>query len=201
MRVSTRVTFLVYLLLPCFVPSPVIAQWSAAIQLGSDRFWGGASDDTEEHRSFLPYRPSTFTAAVHHRGSRMGVGLRLGYSEAALGLEGNSAVVAAKGVFAIYSVAPDLSYRVATLGAGNSVLLQAGPLLELWSITDEGTRTRIGGHGGVALLVPVGGRFNAILSGSLAVLRSPFEKGELPEGFEMQTLWRRGIAGGLEYQF
>ena|SRR5436305_1718955 len=201
MRISTPVAFVVYLVLPCFVPPPVMAQWSAAIQLGSDRFWGGASDNTEEHRSFLPYRPSTFSAAVHHRGSRIGMGLRLGYSEAALGLEGNSAVIAAKGVFAIYSLAPDISYRIATLGAGNLVVLQAGPLLELWNITDEGTRTRIGGHGGVALLVPIGGRFNAIVSGSLAVLASPFEVGELPEGFEMQTLWRRGISGGLEYRF
>src|SRR3954447_9981947 len=105
MRVSTRVAVLLCSLLACLVPSPVMAQWSASIQLGSERFWGGSTDNTDEHRSFLPYRPSTFSAAVHHRGSRIGMGLRLGYSEAALGLEGNTAVVASKGVFAIYSVA------------------------------------------------------------------------------------------------
>jgi hypothetical protein len=201
MRVSTRVALLVCSLLPCLAPSPVMAQWSAAIQLGSDRFWGGSTDNTDEHRSFLPYRPSTLSAAVHHRGSKIGMGVRLGYSEAALGLEGNTAVVAAKGVFAIYSVAPDVSYRVASIGTGNLVLLQAGPLLELWDIIDQGTRTRIGGHAGIALLVPIGSKFNAIMSGSLAILPSPFNVGELPEGFEMQTLWRRGMAGGLEYRF
>jgi hypothetical protein len=201
MRVSPRVALLFCAVLPCPLSSPLAAQWSAAIQLGSDRFWGGSTDNTEEHRSFLPYRPSTFSAALHHRGNRIGMGVRLGYSEAALGLEGSTAVIAAKGVFAIYSVAPDVSYRVATIGAGNTVLLQAGPLLELWDIVDQGTRTRFGGHAGVALLVPIGGRFSAMMSGSLAVLPSPFDEGELPDEFEVQTLWRRGLAGGLEYRF
>jgi hypothetical protein len=200
MRVLSRFALLVCSVLAYLVPAYAQAQWSTAIQVGSDRFWGGSTDNTEEHRSFVPYRPSTFSAAVHHRGSRIGLGLRLGYSEAALGLEGSSAVIAAKGVFAIYSIAPDVSYRIATVGAGNLVLLQAGPLLELWDIVDEGTRTRIGGHAGVALLVPISGRFSAILSGSFAILPSPFDEGELPQEFEIKTLWRRGLAGGLEYR-
>ena len=201
MPVTTRIALLLGSLLPCLAPSPVEAQWSAAVQLGSDRFWGGSTDNTEERRSFLPYRPTTFGVAVHRRGRRIGVGLRLGYSQASLGLEGNAAVVAAKGAFTIYSVAPEISFRLATLGAGNSVLLLAGPLLELWDIIDEGTRARLGGHGGVALLVPLGGRFSAMMSGRLAIVPSPFDEGELPDEFELQTLWRRSLAGAVEYRF
>jgi hypothetical protein len=104
-------------------------------------------------------------------------------------------------VFSIYSVAPDVSYRVARVGAGNSLWLVGGPLLEMWNIIDEGTRARLGAHGGLALVVPLGSRISAMLSGGLAVVPSPFDDGELLEEFELRTLWRRGLAGALEYRF
>jgi hypothetical protein len=201
MRLTTRAAVLVCSMLPCLLPTSGRAQWSAAIQISSDRFWGGSTDNTAEHRSFLPYRPTTFSAAVHRRGSKIGLGLRLGYSEASLGLEGAGGLVVAKGVFSIYSVAPDVSYRVARVGAGNSLWLVGGPLLEMWNIIDEGTRARLGAHGGLALVVPLGSRISAMLSGGLAVVPSPFDDGELHEEFELRTLWRRGLAGALEYRF
>ena len=200
MRLTTRIALLCSML-PCLFASSAQGQWSAAIQISSDRFWGGSTDNTEEHRSFRPYRPTTFSAALQRRGRRIGLGLRLGYSQAALGLEGAAAAVVANDVFAIYSVAPEMSYRVATLRSGNAVLVQGGPLLEIWNIVDEGARARVGAHGGIALLVPLGGRTSLMLSGRLAVVPSPFEDGELLDEYELQTLWRRGLAGALEYRF
>jgi hypothetical protein len=184
-----------------FLVPPAMGQWSIGLELGADRFWGGSVDNTPEHRSFHPYRPTTFGGAIQHRGSKVGLGLRLGYTEAALALEGSDAVVAAKGVFTIYSFSPEISYRIATIGAGNEVFLQAGPLLEVWDITDQGTRTRAGAQAGVALAVPLSRRISAAVSGSVALISSPFEQDELLAGYELRALWRRRFAGGLEYRF
>jgi hypothetical protein len=202
MRIKPWPGFLVCLILPFWLwPSVAQGQWSAAIQIGSDRFWGGSIENTPEHRSFRPYRPTAFSAAIQRRGSGIGLGLRLGYTEAALALEGSDAVVAANGVFTILSLSPEISYRLATVGAGNDLLLQAGPLLELWDIIDQGARTRWGAQAALAFAVPLSRKISAAVSGGVALISSPFEDGELLDGYELRALWRRRLAGGLEYQF
>ena len=130
----------------------------------------------------------------------MGLGLRLGYTEASLALEGGDAVVAAKGVFTIYSVSPEISYRIATVGAGNSILLQAGPLFEVWDIIEEDSRTRVGAQGAVSLGIPLGGHLAGTLLAGAAVIPSPFEDDELLQGYELRALWRRRFAVGLQYR-
>jgi hypothetical protein len=202
MRVKARLGVLMRLILPFWLcPSSVQGQWSTAIQVGSDRFWGGSVETAPDHRSFRPYRPTTFGAAIQRRGSRVGVGLRLGYTKAGLALEGSDALVAAKGVFTIYSISPEITCRMATVGAGNSLLLEAGPLFEVWDIIDEEARTRAGAQGAVTLAVPLGGRISAAVSGGVALISSPFNTGELLPEYELRALWRRRFAGGLEYRF
>src|ERR687885_80715 len=100
-----------------------LAQWQVAIEVGADRFWGGSEDSTAERRSFRPYRPTTFGAILEREFGRVGVGMRLGYTEASLGLEGASAVVAVKGVFEVFSISPELNYQLTTLGADNRLRL------------------------------------------------------------------------------
>jgi hypothetical protein len=202
MRVKAPLGFLVWFMLPLWLwPSSAHGQWSSSIQIGSDRFWGGSVENTSERRSFHPYRPTTFGAAVQRRGNRVGMGLRLGYTEASLALEGSDAVVAVNGVFTIYSISPEISYRIATVGAGNSLRLHAGPLLEVWDLIDQGTRTRAGAQGAVTFAVPLGRKISAELSGGIALISSPFEEGELLAEYERRALWRRRVAGGLEYRF
>ena len=66
---------------------------------------------------------------------------------------------AAKGFFSVYSMAPEILYRVTSLGSVNQLLLHGGPLFEVWSVTDEDARTRVGIQGAVSLNLPLGGRF------------------------------------------
>src|SRR6476646_2791198 len=119
--------------------SPVVAQWQANVEIGSSRFWGGSAEINGEHRSFLPYRPTFFGLGIERSGPRLSAGLQFHYSQASLGLEGSDAVVAVKGIFKTFSIAPEASYRLARV-AENQLRLLGGPLLELWSITDEETR-------------------------------------------------------------
>jgi hypothetical protein len=180
--------------------APAAAQWLVRIEVGADRFWGGSEESAPEHRSFRPYRPTIFAGTLERRSGKVGVGLRLQYTEASLALEGSDAVVAAKGVFTVYSFSPELSYQIASV-ANNQLYLRLGPLFEVWDIIDQGARTRAGVQGAVALTVPLGRRISAAVSGALALISSPFEDGELPVGYELQPLWRRRFAGALEYRF
>ena len=193
-----RASTAVFLTISSLAPA-AFGQWRVGVELGADRFWGGSAEVAPEHRSFRPYRPSTFGAGLERSSGRAGVGLRVLYTEASLALEGRDAVVAAKGVFKVYSASPEVTYRIASPGSSNQVLLRAGPLFEVWSIVDEKSRTRIGVQAAASLGIPLGGRFAGTLSAGAALIPSPFEDGELP-GYELRALWRRRFAVGLQHR-
>jgi hypothetical protein len=200
MRASSLLLASVSVMLVPLWPLPTAAQWSMGVEIGAERFWGGSAEISPPHRSFRPYRPTAFGAVVERKGSRVGIALRLRYTQASLALEGNDAVVAVKGVFKVYGASPELSYRVASLGAQNELWLHGGPLFEVWSIIDEGSRTRIGAQGSVSLDVPLGGKFGASLSAGAALMRSPFVEDDLDTTYELRALWRRRFAVGLQYR-
>lgn len=197
-RLVPRAAAVVVLATSIWVPT-ASGQWTTAIELGADRFWGGSVEVASEHRSFRPYRPTTFGAALERSSGRAGVGLRFGYIEAGLALEGNDAVVAVNGVFKVYSASPEVSYRIASIGSSNQVVVRLGPLFEVWSVIDEKTRTRIGIQSAASLGIPLSGRLGGTLSAGAAVIPSPFEEGEL-QGYDRRGLWRRRFAVGLQYR-
>jgi hypothetical protein len=184
---------------PWILGTPALAQWAVFLEVGADRFWGGSVENAPERRSFRPYRPTTLGAGLERRGT-VGVGLRLRYTGASFALEGEDAVVAVKGVFDVYSASPEISYRIASVGPGNQLRLHAGPLLEVWSLIDEGSRTRIGIQGGVSLGIPLGSRFAGSVGAGAAVSPSPFKEGELDPPYELRVLWRRSVTARLEYR-
>lgn len=181
-------------------PTPAHSQWLVEVEVGSDRFWGGSVETTPGRRSFRPYHPATFGAALERRWSSLGIGLRLRYADASLALEGGDAVTAVKGVFTVYSASPDVSYRVASVGSENELRVHVGPLFELWRIVDEKSRTRIGVQGAASLGIPLGGSFAGVFSAGAALIPSPFEDGELLQGYDLRALWRRRFAVGLQYR-
>jgi hypothetical protein len=180
--------------------TPLLGQWSVGAEVGADRFWGGSSATTGEHRSFRPYRPTTFGVAFQRKSGRFGLGLRLRYASASLGLEGAEGVIAAKGVFSVYTVSPEVMRHLATVGSVNRLLLHAGPLLEVWTVTDGGSQTRVGVQGALSLCVPLGGRFEGLVTAGAALIPSPFAPDQLADGFERRGLWRRRVGAGLNYR-
>lgn len=180
--------------------SPLPGQWVVAAEVGADRFWGGSVEKTVEDRSFLPYRPTTFGVGLERQAGRFALGLRLRYASASLALEGADGVVAAKGIFTMYSVSPELVYWIASVGPANQLLLHGGPLFEVWSVTDEDSQTRIGIQGAVSFKVPVGGRFAGSVTAGAALTPSPFGADQLDSDFERRALWRRRFAIGLDYR-
>ena len=180
------------------VCSPAYGQWRGSIEVGAERFWGGSLETTGEHRSFRPYRPTTMGIGLERQGERLSVGLQVHYSEAALALEGSDAVVAVDGVFDIIGFAPELAYRLATIGV-NQLRLHAGPLIEIWTVIDEETRVRPGAQAALSFDVPLGSRFGASILAGAALVPSPFNEDELEASYELRTLWRRRFAVALDY--
>jgi hypothetical protein len=178
--------------------SPLVGQWIVKAEVGADRFWGGSK--STEGRSFLPYRPTTFGVGLERPAGRVGIGLQLRYATAALGLEGAEGVVAVNGVFTLYSISPELVYRLASVGSANQLLLHLGPLLEIWSITDEEAQTRIGAQGAVSFRVPLGRRLAGSIMAGAALTPSPFGENQLTTEFQRKALWRRRVAAGLQYR-
>lgn len=180
--------------------SPALGQWTVTTEVGADRFWGGSIENTAEHRSFRPYRPTTFGIGLERRAGRLGAGLRLRYASASLALEGVDGVVAAKGIFTVYSAAPEVIYRIISVGSVNTLVLHGGPLCEVWSVADEDPQTRVGIQGAVSLNLPLGGRFAGSVMAGAALIPSPFGEDQLDPSFERRPLWRRRLAVGLDYR-
>lgn len=197
--------FLLVLLLLGWVLTPglgcrsALGQWLVGLEVGSDRYSGGSEETAPEHRSLRPYRPTTVGLGLLRRTGNVGAGVRFRYSSAGLALEGEDAAVVAKGVFDVYGVAPEFLYRVASLAA-NELWLHAGPLFEIWSVIEEGSEVRLGVHAGLLLRVPLGARLAGSLTAEAALIPSPFTTDQLDPGFERRALWRRRLAGGLEYR-
>jgi hypothetical protein len=179
--------------------SPLAGQWVVTAQVGAERFWGGPVETSDQRRSFRPYRPTTFAIGLERRGRSLGAGVHLGYSSAGLALEGAEALAAVKGVFDVYSASPELSYKITALGA-NELIVHGGPLFEVWKIIDEDSKTRVGCQAKVSLRVPLGGRLAGSLMAGVALIPSPLSGDQLSPGVQSRALWRRRVAGGLEYR-
>jgi hypothetical protein len=177
-----------------------VAQWSATVEVGADRFWGGSVENAPEHRSFRPFRPTTFGLGIDRRRGKLGMGVKLQYASAGLGLEGGDAFAAINGVFTRYSVSPEVAYRIGHLGSVNELLIHAGPLFEAWSVTDEETQLRMGIQGALSLSVPFGRRLAGSFTAGAALTPSPFGKDQLDSNYERRALWRRRMAAGLEFK-
>lgn len=200
-----RVVPIVLTILLAVGSSPLTGQWRLGIEVGAARFWGGSLDTGGEQTSFRPYRPTTFGIGLQRQAGRYGVGLRVHYFQAGLALEGPEVVISSEGAFKALSIAPEAAVHVATLGSGNQIRLHAGPIIELWDVIDNGTRTRLGVQGSVSFDVPLGEHFGGVAIAGAAVTPSPYDEGELDLGngaptYERRALWRRTFGLGLRYR-
>jgi len=180
---------------------PLAAQqrvWGLGLEVGLTRFWGGSEPIAPNNPpGFRPYRPTSFVLRLDREIGRARVALGALYAASGLGAEDDELTVIAKGGLTWVELAPELAYRLGTIGPVAEIRAFGGPVLDLWLPTDESVRTRIGGRGGVELLVPLGSglagtvRAHGGLSGSL------FRDADVPSDFRTKSMPNAGVALGF----
>lgn len=182
------------------VAPSLAAQWSVAADVGMLAYNGGAFD-TSRVADPAMIRPSpgrAYGLHVQRHFDRFGVGLGVLYSSTGVGAEGETVIVEQKGVLKFYEVAAEVLILLAQPGAGGALRLHLGPLLDVWSLTGgEEDRTRVGAQVAVSLDSPMIGPLTGTFQAGVALTPSPWEDGDLPDGYARRIMWRRGFAAGI----
>jgi len=186
------------LLLPAAVPvGTLVAQWGAAVEIGVARF-GGTSRDSSG-TTVGPYRPTTFGFRLDRDFGRARVAVGVMYAKTGLaGVMGNVAVIDYDAA-SLLEVAPEVSIRVARLGAGAVARVEAGPAVDVWEL-DGDKRTRVGARAALAVECPLGGRFTGSIRATGVVSGSMANADEPPPGVERDATRRGGVSVGLRYR-
>jgi hypothetical protein len=189
---------LTFALLLAGVSHEAPAQWVASADVTAARFWGG-SVEVGGDRSFRPYRPTIVGLGLERQLFGLNLGVRGYYASASLALEGSNGFAAVKNALDLHGVALELSRGIATLGQAVNVVIYGGPLIEVWDLADQSSRTQAGFSASIGLGVALGGRFSGAIKAGAAVTASPFSTSDLEAGFEPRALWRREVSGRLRY--
>ena len=193
------------LLLALALPSRAGGQtkpWGIGFDAGLTRFWG-ASEPVPPNVTpgARPYRPTTFAIRVDRVLGRSRIGLTVSYAGSGLGVENQDLAIIAKGGLTWVQLAPELAYRVATLGPVTELRLFGGPVADLWNVDGDDTRTRIGGRAGLELLVPLGGPLAATMRAHGGLSGSLFREADVPSGYRTKTMPNAGFALGFRFRF
>ena len=193
------------LLLALALPSRAGGQtksWGIGFDAGLTRFWG-ASEPVPPNVTpgARPYRPTTFAIRADRVLGRSRVGLTVSYAGSGLGVENEDLAIIAKGGLTWVQLAPELAYRVATLGPVTELRLFGGPVADIWRVDGDNTRTRIGGRAGLELLVPLGGPVAATMRAHGGLSGSLFREADVPSGYRTKTMPNAGFALGFRFGF
>jgi hypothetical protein len=203
MHISWRA--LAFLLLAVGLPTRGSGQereraWSIGFDVGLTRFWGGSAGVAPNSApGFKPYRPTAAAVRLDRALGRARVGLAVSYAASGLGLEGDDLTLIAKGGLTWVQVAPEVAYRLATLGAATELRIFGGPVADLWIPDEEEGRTRIGARGGAELLVPLGAWLACTLRAHGGLTGSLFQEADVPSGFQPKTMPNVGLSLGIRF--
>ena len=173
-------------------------RWRLALETGEIRF-GGSSVDTSSDQSgaIRPCRPATLGLRIERGLDRLGIGIGVMYGQADPALVGPDAtVIGYGGALRLLELAPALSWRIASLGAGG-LYLGGGPVIDRWSWSEGPTRWRAGGEVSATVEAPLGGAAALLARAGVVRTASIFEPADLPQEFDLRPSWRRSIALGL----
>lgn len=180
-------------------------RWGIGITIGTSTFNGAArgTGETGEKLVFVPYRPTNLGVQVS-RGRDLHAALSFRYGEPGIGFRGTpndgsgqptqGVLIVIEHAYREYSAGGSLSKRLFRLRGGPSLRGSAGATVERWSAPGTPERWIAGPFAGLSMETELSGRFSASIDGELGYTSgSPFQAGDLPEGFELRSTWRRTL--------
>lgn len=195
-----RRILLIMLALVGFTSGEAEAQsdWRLTLDVGATAFSAAAHDTSADPVQLRPWHPRIYSLRVTRDAGRLGVGMTLGISEGALGVNVQDFAVLDGTNAPLIELAPELRYRLVAIGSGGTLHLSIGPVIDLWMPQDADARTVCGGIGAATLSLPLAGSWLVDVRGDLAVtgsLLTPEE--ESPELIRESTMRRGRIALGI----
>lgn len=196
-------TMLVWLAVPCASLAAQGGAWHLRATATQSWFSGGLEDTTTAEADWSLAPKVAWGVAVDRSFGAVRLGLGLSYLSSNLQLAGDGITITESTLdIAQWSVAALVTVPLVRLGeAGAAVSIAGGPVLGVWTLTGEDTRTRAGGTAMVQVTAPLGQAWHllAIIGGSVS--GSPFNPADLPAEFETTTLWGSGVGLGVQYDF
>jgi len=179
------------------------ASWHLTATAAQSWFSGGLEDTTTAQADWSLAPTMAWGIAADRSFGAVRLGLGLSYLSSNLRLAGDGITITESTLaIAQWSVAALVTIPLVRLGAaGAAVSLAGGPVLGIWTLTGEETRTRAGGTAMVQLTAPLGEAWHllALIGGSLS--GSPFNPTELPAEFKTTSLWGSRAGFGVQYEF
>ncbi len=173
--------------------------WTIGLDVGQTHI-GGTSRDTASGDD-QAFRPSNSTVWSLHASRRVGgfaLGLIGSYGTAGFALEGPDLLLVDRTAgFTFYELAPVIGIRLTGLGNDGLLVLTGGPVVSLWSLTDQPDRTRLGARLGLSLPIWFGQNLGGMVRLDGVVTPSVFEDGELPDDFILPATWRVQVSLGV----
>jgi hypothetical protein len=172
--------------------------WGLSAEAGLVRYWGASGPLAgSEDIAVRPHRPTVFGIRVERAFGevRAAIALRLAQVPIAGEFEGGAAIV--DDGFTLLELDPEGSLPVLRLGTGAGLWVFAGPTVSFWALSDEPTRTRIGGRAGLELDSRLTTRLSAVTRLFGGISASAFSAEEIPPGYEVRSMPSAGVSLGL----
>lgn len=182
-------------------PGTLLAQWGVTLEAQRAGFGGTSRDTTADGNggSFRPAGSLGVAVRLDRRVGRVAFGLGIRYVHAAVLLDSPDLFIGLKDDFAGFEVAPEVRVRIAHSSGGATLHLYGGPVIGVWTFSDQGTRPVPGGIAGVVGEFPVFSRITLWVRAGGGFTRCVFREGELPPEFERRLTSRREISLGVRY--
>ncbi|HEU5217751.1 MAG TPA: hypothetical protein VFU23_03785 [Gemmatimonadales bacterium] len=191
-------------------PSTRGGPWKIGLTIGTSTFNGASTgtDDAGSSLVFRPYRPTMLGVALTYGRERARIGLSAKYGQPGLGIRGVSddgsgggsagLLIVAENAFHLASGTVTAGTCLAKLRGGPALRASLGITLEHWSAPGTPSRNLLGPQAGVAIEFAISGSWFASVDGELGFTPgSPFQRGDLPEGFRLRSTWRRTLQAGV----
>lgn len=170
---------------------------------GASQTWfgGGVTDTTGGGLTFGPTPSVAWSLGADHSLGRVRLGLAFSYLSASLQVSGSGVrIVSEDTQLRQYQMAALASIQLLRVGgAGAGFSLAAGPTVDLWTVTDTDSRTRVGALVAAVFAAPITPRWMLLASAAGSLSSSPFNASELPVEFQPSTLLGGRIGIGLRY--
>lgn len=182
-------------------PRAVLGQVMVGADFGVVMFKGATeSTSPAESTTLRPGGPARHGVRATVEFGRWDIGLGIHRSRVGLAGVRNPLVILDRSALKMWTFEPTVGRRVLGTRESSQLWLEAGPQFDLWLLTGEDFRVKVGGAVALSLLQRITRRLGSSLRVRASRGPSLFEASELPPELKAASLWQVGLDFGLDFR-